>query len=95
MMGHTVDTYHDIQSVGVDKLSSVYATSGLAIRPQTHINKIEAVKEMIRAMGMNPEQVLARDALIQGAITTQDEEDRQLAVLRKQLKELILAEASV
>jgi site-specific recombinase XerD len=95
MMGHTVDTYHDIQSVGVDKLRSVYATSGLAIRPKTHVNKIEAVKEMIRALGMNPEQVLAKDVLVQGAITTQDGEDRQLAVLRRQLKELILSEVSV
>jgi pyrroloquinoline quinone (PQQ) biosynthesis protein C len=59
------------------------------------VNKIEALKEMIRAMGMNPEQVLARDALVQGAITAQDTEDRQLAVLRRQLKELILSEASV
>ena len=45
---------------------------------------------MVRALGMNPDQVLAKDALADGAITVQDGKDHQLAVLRKQLKELIL-----
>ena len=39
-------------------------------------------------MGMNPEQLRAKDALIEGTTTTQNSEDRKLAVLRKQLKEL-------
>jgi hypothetical protein len=59
MMGHTVDTYHDIQSLGVDKMRSVYAVSGLAIKQKTQINQIDALTEIIRAMGMNPEQTLA------------------------------------
>ncbi len=50
---------------------------------------------MIRAIGMNPKKGLAKDALADGAITVQDTEDRQLEVLRKQLRELILAETSV
>ena len=62
MMGHTVNTYHDIQSIGIDKLRNAYASSGLAIRPKTHINKVEALKEIIRAWGMNPEHLLTRDA---------------------------------
>jgi len=32
MMGHTVDTYHDIESLGIDKLRNIYASSGLCIR---------------------------------------------------------------
>jgi site-specific recombinase XerD len=94
-MGHKLNTYHDIDSVGLEKLRSVYSAAGLSIRPKTHVNKIEALKEMIRAMGMNPEAVLTRDALVQGATTTQNGEDRQILVLRQQLKELILAKASV
>jgi len=50
---------------------------------------------MVRAFGLNPEFVLAKDALSDGAITAQNGEDHQLVVLRKQLKELIMAEASV
>ena len=94
-MGHTLDTYHDIQSIGIEKLRSVYASAGLAIRPKTQISKLEQLKEMVRALGMNPEQVLAKDALANGAVTVQEGEDHQLTVLRKQLRELILAEASV
>jgi hypothetical protein len=70
----------------------------LAIRTKTQLNKVEALKEIIRAWGMNPEQLLTRDALIQGAIThrTQEEnENHQLQILSSQLKQLIRQEATV
>jgi hypothetical protein len=97
MMGHTVDTYHDIQSIGIDKLRNVYASSGLAITKKTQTNKIEALKEIIRAWGMNPEQLLTRDALSEGAITyksADDYENHQLQILSSELKQLIKREAS-
>jgi hypothetical protein len=95
MMGHILDTYHDIQSVGIEKLRSVYNAAGLSIRPKTQLSKVEQLKEMVRALGMNPEQVLSRNALSEGAITVQNGEDQQITMLRKQLRELILAEVSV
>jgi site-specific recombinase XerD len=98
MMGHTVDTYHDIQSLGIDKLRNTYAASGLAIRRKTQVSKVEALKEIIRAWGMNPEQILTRDALNEGAAThksPEDLENHQLAILSNQLKQLIRQEATV
>jgi site-specific recombinase XerD len=98
MMGHTVDTYHDIQSVGIDKLRNVYASSGLSIRKKTQISKIDTLKEMIRALGMNPEQMLTKDALSQGAATYKNAEELQnyqLQMLSQQLRQLIHQEASV
>lgn len=50
---------------------------------------------MIQAMGMNPEKVLAKDALANGAITIKYKVNSQIEVLRKQLRELILEETSV
>jgi hypothetical protein len=98
MMGHTVDTYHDIQSLGIDALRNIYASSGLAIRRKTHVSKIDALKEIIRAWGMNPEQYLTRDALAEGAITHKNQEElenHQLTILSQQLKELIRQETAV
>jgi len=95
MMGHTVDTYHDIQSLGVEKLRQAYAASGLSIRPKTRISKIEMIREIIRAQGINPEQILVREASEQPATTYQDptqREDRQLQLLGRTLKELIQEE---
>ena len=92
MMRHTIDTYHDIQSIGIDKLRNVYAAAGLSIRPKTQVNKVEALKEIIRAWGMNPEQLLTTNALAEGAITytnSTDIENHQLVLLSNQLKELI------
>jgi len=98
MMGHTVDTYHDIQSLGIDRLRNAYTASGLTIRPKTQVSKIEIVKEIIRAYGMNPEQVLTREALSDGATTyksAEDYENHQLTILGNQLKQLIREAAAV
>jgi hypothetical protein len=35
MMGHTVDTYNDIQMKGIEFLRNIYANSGLSIGPKT------------------------------------------------------------
>jgi hypothetical protein len=97
MMGHTIDTYHDIQSVGIDNLRNIYATSGLAIRQKTQVNKVEQLKEIIRAWGMNPELILTKDASAFGAITYKDPEDyanHQLKILAKELKQLLRKEVA-
>jgi hypothetical protein len=98
MMGHTVDTYNDIQSIGIDKLRAIYSAAGLAIRPKAQVSKVDALKEIIRAWGMNPEQLLAKEALIQGNITMKtqaDFENHQLTVLANELKLLIKQETTV
>jgi len=96
MMGHIPDTYHDIQSLGIEKLRSIYSAAGLAIRPKTQRSELDTIKEMIRALGENPEQILTRDALAQGATTDkQDIAEHQLVVLRNELRQLIKEETAV
>lgn len=97
MMGHTVDTYHDIQSVGIDKLRNVYQSSGLCIGKKTPLNKIETAKELLRALGLNPEQILTKDALSQGAVTTKNADDLQnyqFQLLSQTLRQLLHQEAT-
>jgi len=91
-MGHTVDTYDDIESLGAERLRTEYANRGLAIRPKTTLSKLETVKEIIRAYGMNPEEVLAREALADGATTILDPgelENLHIELLRKELRQLV------
>ena len=89
-MGHTVDTYHDIQSLGIDRMRSIYAAAGLAIRKKTQISKLDTIKEMIRALGENPEQLLSREALSMGNISAVgDIENHQLSVLTVQLRDIL------
>jgi len=96
MMGHTIDTYEDVQSLGVETLRNLYASAGLAIRPKTQVNRIEQLKEIIRAWGQNPEEILSKDALIRGNITeTQDQtQNHQLSILAENLKQIIRKEAT-
>lgn len=95
MMGHKISTYHDVQMKGVEFLRNIYAASGLSIKPRTRISKIDALKEIIRAWGMNLEQILAKEALSSPhrtyATPTQREED-QVKTLAIALKESIKKE---
>ena len=43
--------------------------AGLAIRHKTQVNRIEQIKEIIRAWGANPEEILSKEALLRGNIT--------------------------
>jgi site-specific recombinase XerD len=63
MMGHTVSTYHDIQSKGIEFLRNIYLSAGLSIKPRPHYSKIDMLKEMMRAWGLEPEKLLTREAL--------------------------------
>ncbi|MDR2699252.1 MAG: tyrosine-type recombinase/integrase [Nitrososphaerota archaeon] len=95
MMGHTISTYDDVQSLGIDKLRNIYHSAGLAIRPKTRISKIDTLKEIIRAYGMNPDETLTKHALLQGAVTCksfEDHENFQLKALADQLKVLFREE---
>jgi site-specific recombinase XerD len=95
-MGKTIDTYEDVQSLGIETLRNLYASAGLAIRPKTQVNRIEQLKEIIRAWGENPEEILTMDALLRGNITeTQDQtQNHQLSVLADQLRQVVKREVS-
>jgi site-specific recombinase XerD len=89
MMGHTIDVYHDIQMKGIDYLRNIYAASGLCIAPKTKTSKIDALKEIIRAWGLNPEEILTREAMTtphRTVIGQQDLENNQMKILCNALK---------
>jgi len=80
---------------GIEYLRGVYAASGLSIQAKTKNNKIDALKEIIRAWGLNPEEILTRDAQANGNITVigQDRcEENQLKQLSLALKEQLIRE---
>jgi hypothetical protein len=93
MMGHTISTYHDIRMKGIEFLRGVYVASGLSIRPKTRVSKIDALKEIIRAWGLNPDEVLTREALSQPHRTVVDQsqlEQSQLTQLATALRHQML-----
>jgi integrase len=91
MMGHKIDRYHDIQMKGTEFLRNIYMASGLSIRPKTHLSKIESLKEIIRAWGMNPDQILTQQALTMPHATIVTEES-QVTELSRALKEMMKKE---
>jgi len=97
MMGHTVDVYHDIQSKGIEFLRSVYASAGLSIKPKTRHAKIDMLKEMMRAWGLEPEKILTSEALSEPHrtyVTPDEREDSEIRLLGLALKDQIKKELS-
>ncbi|MBM4401197.1 MAG: site-specific integrase, partial [Crenarchaeota archaeon] len=95
MMGHTISTYHDIEMKGIEYLRGIYAASALSVRPKTRVSKIDALKEIIRAWGLNPDEILTKDALTRPNTTviSRDQlEERQLHQLSVALKQEVLKE---
>jgi integrase len=95
MMGHTISTYHDIKMNGIEFLRGIYRASGLAIKPKTRVSKIDALKEIIRAWGMNPEEILTKDAMKRPHRTVIDNsqvEQNQIHQLSMALKQQMIKE---
>jgi hypothetical protein len=95
MMGHTIDTYHDIQSKGIEFLRNVYATAGLSIAPKQKGWELDALKAFARGLGLEPEKVLTQDAFAEPHRAYASAEDRaqaQTRTLSIAIKELIKKE---
>ncbi|MCW4024959.1 MAG: site-specific integrase [Candidatus Bathyarchaeota archaeon] len=93
MMGHTISTYHDIEMKGIEYLRGIYAASGLCVQQKTKVGKIDALKEIIRAWGLNPEEILTREAQANATVLGQGHiEDNQLKQLSLALKQQMIKE---
>ena len=66
-----------------------------SIKPKTRISKIETLKEIIRAWGMSPEEILTKKALAEPHrtfISQQEQEQTAIQELRYVLKRAIIKE---
>lgn len=69
--------------------------SGLSIKPKTRMSKIDALKEIIRAWGLNPEEILTKQALTEPhrtVINYSQIEENQIHQLTTALKQQMLKE---
>jgi len=91
-MGHIISTYNDVQMKGLEFLRTLYAQSGLSIRPKTKTSKIDQLKLIIEAWGMDPHKILTEEALIHPHRTVFETEQNNLEILNRSLKEAIIQE---
>jgi hypothetical protein len=92
MMGHKISTYHDIKMKGIEHLRNLYSSSGLSIRPKTAMSKMDQLKTLVRSLGLNPDEVLSKDALVTPHRTIIECEQRKIEVLNQALKKAIILE---
>jgi site-specific recombinase XerD len=95
MMGHTISTYDKVKSLGIEFLRNVYASSGLSIRPKTGVARLEMLRQMVSAWGMDPDKVLVKEAFAEPHrvfVLPQDREEDQVKILSRALKEAMRKE---
>jgi hypothetical protein len=87
MVDRTINTYNNIKMKGVEFSRNIYATSGLSIRPKMKARQIDILKEIIKALGGDPEKGMLEQAFFRphrtaaGAISEED----VLKLVRKEL----------
>ena len=92
---HTISTYRDIQMKGIEFLRNIYIASGFSMKPRTRLGKMDALEEIICAWGLNPEEILTKQAFAEPHITVVDHshlEENQIHALSNALKQQLLKE---
>ena len=89
-MGHIISTYNDVRMKGVDYMRNLYSSSELSIRPKTKSSKIQQLRLIIEALGMDPNETMSRDALAMPHRTVIDQEQHQIETLNQALKHAII-----
>ena len=92
MMGHKINTYNDIQMKGIEFLRNLYISSGLSIRSKTKLSKVDQLKMFAESLGLNPDEVLSRDAITRPHRTVIDPEQNKIEVLNQAHKQAIIME---
>ncbi len=65
MMGHVISTYHDVQSLGIERLRSAYTGANLSLRPPTETSQLEKLKDFAKTIGVDPERVELRRVMLE------------------------------
>jgi integrase len=92
MMGHVLSTYNDVQMKGIEFLRNLYAQSGFSIRPKSKLSKIDQLKVIMEAWGLNPNEILSKEALSSPHRTIIDNRNTEIQVLNQSLKKAIIKE---
>jgi hypothetical protein len=92
MMGHTIDTYHDVQSKGVEFLRGIYAAANLTLQPKPKMTKLDQLKVFAQGLGLDPERIMLREALAEPHRFVMDAEAVQTEALSRAIRESLKSE---
>ncbi|RLF09087.1 MAG: hypothetical protein DRJ98_08660, partial [Thermoprotei archaeon] len=91
MMGHRTSTYLDVKMKGVDHLRAIYARADLSLRPKAGSGKLEVLREIVRSLGLDPDKVLVKEALVEPHRTVVDGLEEALrAAIREAMVRLMV-----
>ncbi len=93
MMGHTIDTYHDLKGK-TEFLRGKYAAANLSIEPEkiSVASRVDQLKAFAQGLGLNPEQIINSLAFAEPHRSIVESEGAQIQVLSQAIKNVIKQE---
>jgi hypothetical protein len=81
---------------GIEFLRAEYAKAGLSLKPKAETTKMAIVREFLKSMGLNPEEILSKEAqelphrtvITHDSLSEQDQINLMLRALMQKLKQL-------
>ena len=94
MMGHTIDTYNDVQSKGVEFPRGIYAAANLSIHQKPQLSRVDQLKVFARGLGLDPERCILGESFAEPHRTfvSGDLEEQQIKLLSSAIKNAIKQE---
>ena len=95
IMGHTIDTYDDVQSRGIEFLRKIYATAELRIRPTPKLSPLAQLKVFAIGLGLDPDKLIPEGSFVEphrAIVSSEEMENRQVQVLSSAIKDAIKQE---
>jgi hypothetical protein len=89
MMGHTIDTYDDVRSKGIEFLRNIYSAANLSLTPTPVFSKLNKLKVFATGLGLDPERVIMDEAFVEPHRFVVDPETVQAEALTRAIKENI------
>jgi hypothetical protein len=95
MMGHTIDTYDDVQSKGIEFLRKIYATAELRIRPAPKLSPLAQLKVFAIGLGLDPDKLILDGSFVEAhrtIVSSEEMENTQVQILSSAIKDAIKQE---
>ncbi len=93
MMGHKIDTYHDVPN-RLEDLKKAYVKGNLSLSPKPETSPLETLKAFAKSLGLDPDKVISEKAVAEPhrVLVVGGSEEEQISLLSSAIKDALKKE---